>query len=116
MEVHVLKKLLALNKEYSTEGMCTASKKFQEIKLNELELQKHEFTNVQFEKKGKEIKDKSCLCVGLVNVAYIENNLPVKGEKHGVVVCPGPNLAYFDREISLSEMVRHIYGNTNVLF
>lgn len=109
------KKLLALNKEYSTEGMCTASKKFQEIKLNELELQKHEFTNVQFEKKGKEIKDKSCLCVGLVNAAYIENNLPVKGEKHGVVVCPGPNLAYFDREISLSEMVRHIYGNTNVL-
>lgn len=109
------KKLLALNKEYSTEGMCTASKKFQEIKLNELELQKHEFTNVQFEKKGKEIKDKSCLCVGLVNAAYIENNLPVKGEKHGVVICPGPNLAYFDREISLSEMVRHIYGNTNVL-
>jgi hypothetical protein len=109
------KKLLALNKEYSTEGMCTASKKFQEIKLNELELQKHEFTNVQFEKKEKEIKDKSCLCVGLVNAAYIENNLPVKGEKHGVVVCPGPNLAYFDREISLSEMVRHIYGNTNVL-
>ncbi|KUJ55955.1 hypothetical protein [Chryseobacterium aquaticum] len=109
------KKLLALNKEYSTEGMCTASKKFQEIKLNELELQKHEFTNVQFEKKGKEIKDKSCLCVGLVNAAYIENNLPVKGEKQGVVVCPGPNLAYFDREISLSEMVRHIYGNTNVL-
>ena len=109
------KKLLALNKEYSSEGMCTASKKYQDIKLNELELQKHEMTSTHFQKKEKEIKDKSCLCVGLVNAAYLENNLPVKGEKHGVVVCPGPNLAYFDKEISLSEMVKHIYGNANVL-
>ncbi len=109
------KKLLALNKEYSSQGICTASKKYQEIKLNELELQKHEMTNLQFKKKEKEITDKSCLCVGLVNSAYIENHLPVKGEKQGVVICPGPNLAYFDKELSLSEMVKHIYGNSNVI-
>ena len=90
------KKLLALNKEYSLQGICTASKKYQEIKLNELE--KKAFTIAHFKKKEKKIKDKSCLCVGLVNSAYIENNLTVKGEKQGVVICPGPNLAYFDKE------------------
>jgi hypothetical protein len=31
------------------------------------------------------------------------------------VVCPGPNLAYFNKEVSLKEMVQHIYGYTNVL-
>lgn len=109
------KKLLALNKEYSLHGICTASKKYQEIKLNELEAQKHEFTTDQIKKKEKEITEKSCLCVGLVNSAYLENDLPVKGEKQGVVICPGPNLAYFDKELSLSEMVKHIYGNANVI-
>jgi hypothetical protein len=32
-----------------------------------------------------------------------------------VVICPGPNLAYFDKEVSLSEMVQHIYGKTSVI-
>jgi len=53
--------------------------------------------------------------VGLVNSAYLEHGLPIKGEKQGVVICPGPNLSFFDRELSLSEMVRHIYGYENVL-
>ncbi|KUJ52868.1 hypothetical protein [Chryseobacterium sp. JAH] len=109
------KKLLALSKEYSVQGICTASKKYQDIKLKELALKKHEFTNVEFENKTEEITDKACLCVGLVNAAYMENDLPIKGEKQGVVVCPGPNLAYFDKEVSLSEMVQHIYGNLNII-
>jgi hypothetical protein len=32
-----------------------------------------------------------------------------------VVICPGHNLAYFDKEVSLLEMVKHIYGNASVL-
>ena len=32
-----------------------------------------------------------------------------------MVVCPGPNMAYFDKEVSLHSMVRHIYGNESVL-
>nr|WP_314490368.1 hypothetical protein [uncultured Chryseobacterium sp.] len=109
------KKLLALSKEYSPKGICTASKKYQDLKLKELELQKQDMTDLQFKRKVADITVKACLCVGLVNAAYIENNLPLKGEKQGVVICPGPNLAYFDRQISLSEMIRHIYGRENVL-
>jgi hypothetical protein len=33
----------------------------------------------------------------------------------GVVVCPGPNLAYFSNSVSLQDMVDHIYGRTSVL-
>lgn len=109
------KKFLALSKEFTPTGTCTASKKYQDIKLNELETNKLNLTSKQYEKNKKNITDKSCLCVGLANSAYLEQGLPIKGEKQGVVICPGPNLGFFDREFSLSEMVRHIYGYDNVL-
>ena len=109
------KKLLALSKEYSSEGICTASKKYQDLKFAELEQEKDQISSTLYQKKKDDIIEKACLCVGLVNAAYLENNLETKGEKQGVVICPGPNLAYFDKEISLSRMVKHIYGNDNVL-
>ena len=109
------KKFLALSKEFSPKGTCTASKKYQDIKLNDLEMNKLNLSHRQYEKAKKNITDKSCLCVGLANSAYLEQGMPVKGEKQGVVICPGPNLGFFDREFSLSEMVRHIYGYENVL-
>ncbi|WP_144281649.1 hypothetical protein [Chryseobacterium echinoideorum] len=109
------KKLLALSKEYSSKGICTASKKYQDIKISELESQKETLSNPQFVSKKREITEKACLCVGLVNSAYMDNNIEVKGENQGVVICPGPNLAYFDREIRLSEMIQHIYGTENVI-
>ncbi|MGN7707704.1 hypothetical protein [Chryseobacterium sp. 22543] len=109
------KKLLALSKEFSPEGTCTASKKYQDIKLKELYTDRETLTEKEFDKRKSQITDKACLCVGLVNAAYMEQNLEIKGEKQGVVICPGPNIAFFDKEVSLSEMVKHIYGNTNIL-
>ena len=108
------KKLLALSKEFSNQGICTASRKYQDIKLEELDAQKDVLSLQDYEKKKTKITEKSCLCVGLVNAAYIENGIKIKGEEQGVVICPGPNLAYFDKEVSLSNMVQHIYGNTIV--
>ncbi|MCS3869322.1 hypothetical protein J3D55_002238 [Chryseobacterium ginsenosidimutans] len=109
------KKLLALSKEYSSEGICTASKKYQEIKFAELEAEKKDISDETFQKRKQNIAEKACLCVGLVNSAYMEQKLEIKGEKQGVVICPGPNLAFFDKEVSLSKMVKHIYGNDNIL-
>jgi len=109
------KKLLALSREYDEQGICTASRKYQQLKLAELQLQKDNLTAEAFKEKEEAITIKSCLCVGLANTAYFENDIPVKGEAQGVVICPGPNLAYFDKEVSLKNMVRHIYGNTSVL-
>lgn len=109
------KKFLALSKEFSPKGICTASRKYQTIKLNDLEVQKNEISEREYDRRKTKITEKSCLCVGLVNSSYLENELPIKGEKQGVVVCPGPNLAYFDKEVSLADMVQHIYGEKNVM-
>lgn len=109
------KKLLALSKEYDPQGMCTASKKYQDIKLAELETQKDQLSEIEIQQKQNKIFEKSCLCVGLANASYLENDMEVKGQQQGVVICPGPNLAYFDRMVSLADMVKHIYGNANIL-
>ncbi|PAM92584.1 hypothetical protein B4N84_23055 [Flavobacterium sp. IR1] len=109
------KKFLALSKEYDPHGICTASKKYQDIKLEELELKKEAMSVQAFEKAKFSITEKSCLCVGLANASYLENDIKIKGQAQGVVICPGPNMAYFDHEVSLSDMLGHIYGNTSVL-
>lgn len=109
------KKFLALNKSYNKEGICTASKKYQDAELEKLNQQKSEISTSDFEIKQQKITEKSCLCVGLANASYLEHEMPIKGQQQGVVICPGPNLAYFDAEYSLKEMVQHIYGNVNVM-
>jgi hypothetical protein len=109
------KKLLALSTELDAKGICTASRKYQQHKLEELELHRHELTVKAYKDAYDAITVKSCLCVGLANTAYLEKNIEVKGEAQGVVICPGPNLAYFDKEVSLAAMVGHIYGKTSVL-
>ena len=109
------KKFLALNKSYNKEGICTASKKYQDLELEKLDQIKSDISTTEFEIKQQKITEKSCLCVGLANSSYLENDMPIKGQQQGVVICPGPNLAYFDAEYSLKEMVQHIYGNANVM-
>ncbi len=107
------KRFLALTKEYDPKGLCTASKKYQDIKL--AELQTEIMIPEAYENAKEIITEKACLCVGLANSSYLEQNLPIKGQQQGVVICPGPNLAYFDKEVSLQQMVQHIYGNNNIM-
>ncbi|MFH6945866.1 hypothetical protein [Flavobacterium sp. FlaQc-50] len=109
------KRFLALSKEYDPTGICTASKKYQDIKLAELENSKSMISAAVYEKERTKITEKSCLCVGLANASYLENEIKIKGQAQGVVICPGPNMAYFDQEVSLKEMLQHIYGNKSVL-
>jgi hypothetical protein len=109
------KKFLALSKEYDPHGICTASKKYQDIKLEELEAKKDTLSVEEFEKSKIKITEKSCLCVGLANASYLENDIKIKGQAQGVVICPGPNLAYFDQEVSLKEMIQHIYQGKSVV-
>jgi hypothetical protein len=109
------KKFLALSKEYGPKGMCPASKKYQDLKLAELDAVKETLSSDNFDKRKNSITEKACLCVGLANASYLENDIKIKGQAQGVVICPGPNMAYFDQEVSLSKMVQHIYGNASVL-
>ncbi len=107
------KKFLSSNTEFTEKVICTASKKYQTIKLNELNLES--LSSTEYQKKASQITDKACLCEGLSNAALIQYGIEHKGEKQGVAICPGPNMAYFSKELSLKEMVAHIYGKINVV-
>ena len=107
------KKFLSLDKEYKKEGLCSASRQFQYLKLKELD--DKELSIDQYQKEYNKITVKSCICVGLGTSALINNSLKTKKEGTGVSVCPGPNMAYFSKTIKLKEMVDHIYNETNVI-
>lgn len=109
------KKFLALSKDSNGKGICTASKKYQDTKLEELDAIKDELTDRNYQKRKDSITEKACLCVGLANASYLDHAIKIKGESQGVVICPGPNMAYFNEEISLEKMVNHIYGRVNVM-
>ncbi len=109
------KRFVALSKEYDVKGICTSSKKYQDLKLEELLQQKDILSADVYNKKKNSITEKACLCVGLANASYLENDIKIKGQAQGVIVCPGPNMAYFDQEVSLSKMVQHIYGNASLV-
>ena len=109
------KKFLALSKDSNGKGICTASKKYQDTKLEELDAIKQGISDKIYQKRKDSITEKACLCVGLANASYLDNDIKIKGEAQGVVICPGPNMAYFNQEISLEKMVNHIYGRVNVM-
>lgn len=107
------KKFVALNTEFTEKSICTASRQYQRIKLKELD--ELVLPSKDHQKKYDAIVEKSCICVGLGTSSLLVHGLDTKVEGEGVSVCPGPNLAYFSRQMSLKEMIDHIYGRTNVI-
>jgi len=107
------KKFVALNKEYKAEGLCTASRQYQHLKI--LELEKESVSSEEYQRRYAKITEKSCTCVGLGTSALLAYGLDTKTEGEGVSICPGPNMAYFSKIASLSEMQDHIYGNENLI-
>ena len=52
--------------------------------------------------------------MGLAATAVINYGLNTR-ESFGVSICPGPNMAYFDKLLSLEDMTKHIYGLENFM-
>lgn len=105
------KKYAALNKEFSEKSICIASRQYQLLKLKELD--KEKLSPDEYVKKYEKIVDKSCICVGLGTSALLVNKLDNKTEGNGVSICPGPNMAYFSKKMSLKEIINHIYFRSN---
>ena len=107
------KKYLVSNKEYTEKTICTASRQYQKLKLEELDNEGllPEEHKVKFDK----IVDKSCICVGLGTTPLMKNNIERRVEGDAVSICPGPNMAYFSKIIGLKEMTDHIYGRINII-
>lgn len=107
------KTIAALNHEFGEIPLCTASRKYQRLKIAEIDAL--ELPPDEHRTAVAKIVEKSCICVGLGTAALLVNNLDTKVEKEGVSICPGPNMAYFNQVISLKQMVDHIYGRINVI-
>jgi hypothetical protein len=107
------RKYVALNKEFSEKGICAASRQFQRMKLKELDEEFHSVA--RYQERYDNIVSKSCICVGLGTAALLLNNIDTKAEGSGVSVCPGPNLAYFSKTMTLKEITDHIYGRANMI-
>jgi hypothetical protein len=107
------KKFSVLNKEYTEDPICTASRQYQHLRLNDLKTKG--LSDKEFQKEFELTTTRECLCVGLSNAALMKYGIPTKHYKESVSICPGPNLAYYDKLVSLKEMVDHIYGRGDIL-
>ncbi len=107
------RQFLTYNTEFTEKPICAASRKYQKLKIAELDnlaLEQNQY-DIAFNK----IVEKSCLCVGLGTSAILVTGAKNTVEKQAVLVCPGPNMAYFDKQVSLEEMMGHAYGYNNVI-
>lgn len=107
------KKFVALNKDYTEKGLCTASRQYQHIKIKELDAE--DVSKEEYDRRFHKITEKSCTCVGLGTSALLAYDLDTKTEGLGVSICPGPNMAYYSKIVSLQDMVDHIYGRANII-
>jgi hypothetical protein len=73
-----------------------------------------DLTPDELERTTGKLLEKSCLCEDLAASAVINSGMNGSSE-HPVAVCPGPNLAYFSKIVSLEEMVGHIYGRMQLI-
>lgn len=106
-------KHLAFNTEFTKEPICTASHKYQKLKI--AQLQSLGLAEAEYKRKLQEVLDKECLCIGLSNAAAINYSETFIKHLPAINICPGPNIANFSEIVSLQTMTDHIYGRTNIL-
>lgn len=107
------KRFVELNKEFKDKGLCIASREYQYLKIKELDTKNLSLEDYQ--RGFNQITEKSCVCVGLGTSAMLAYNLDTKALGDGVSICPGPNMAYYSKIMSLKNITDHIYGRDNMI-
>ncbi|MEI6585573.1 MAG: hypothetical protein WCL56_05780 [Sediminibacterium sp.] len=106
-------KHLSFNTEFTKEPICTASIKYQQLKI--AQLKSLGLPEKELQQKLNEVLEKECLCVGLSNSAALNYNQIFVNKLDAVTICPGPNIVNFSKLVSLQTMTDHIYGRTNII-
>ncbi len=105
------KGFLVTNTEFTTTPICTASKEYQTAKIASL--------GGIDSPDARQIAVKECICHQLGNgalefirqeTAILKHEAAPEPRQAPVSICPGPNIIWFNRTYSLSEMIDHIYG------
>jgi hypothetical protein len=106
-------KFLVSNTEFTKKPICTASRKYQKLKLQQLE--ESELSTTEKRQQKDDLLSKECLCVGLSNAAPLSYEAPFLKKQKAVTICPGPNIVNFSKVSTLHEMTDHIYGRSNLI-
>ena len=106
------KGFLVSNTEFTEEPICTAAAEYQVLKIRKIE--ESELSDSEKKDQKKSVMEKTCLCVNLGTGSMIRLGI-IKPSFGRQSICPGPNIAWFDREYTLDEMVDHIYGRRDSL-
>ncbi|WP_020402315.1 hypothetical protein [Gracilimonas tropica] len=101
------KGFLESNTEFTENPICTASTQYQLLKIDQIN--HSDYPEAKKERLKTKVLDKACLCDHLGNGALIQLGIQ-KESRSPQAICPGPNIAYFNGEYTLEEMVDHIYG------
>ena len=104
---------LVSNTEFTAQPICTASRQYQKLKIEQLE--QLNLSAQAFKEKYDILVKKACICNDLAEAPMIKHNVSKNGVKRFTAICPGPNLAYFSKISTLREMADHIYGRVNLL-
>ncbi len=107
------KSYLVSNREFTAKPICTASRQYQKLKLDQISTLN--LSTDEIERATAKVVLKACICNDLGEGFVIKNSIAKEGNKLFPAVCPGPNIAYFSKIVSLREMVDHIYGRLNLL-
>ncbi len=101
------KHFLASNTEFTERPICLASKRYQKRKLEEIDSMA--VSDLEKQRLRGKVVEKICICDHLGNGALVA--LGIANEQSAPpLICPGPNIAWFNTTYSLKEMVDHIYG------
>ncbi len=106
-------KLLESNTEFTKTPICTASTKYQKLKLEQL--QTLNLPEAEYNRQKDDVLSKECLCIGLSNAASVKYEVPFLKKLTAVTICPGPNIVNFSKISTLREMADHIYGRKNMM-
>ena len=103
---------LVSNTEFTAIPICTASRQYQKLKIDQLNTMG--LDESEYKRRFDAVVVKACICHDLGQPALTKNAIETRVPGF-TAVCPGPNLAYFSKIVTLKEMTDHIYGRINLL-
>ena len=106
-------KLLESNTEFTDTPICTASTKYQLLKLAQLKTLG--LPEMKYQRQVDDVLAKECLCIGLSNAAPIKYEEPFIKKLKSITICPGPNIVNFSKVVTLRDMTDHIYGRKDIM-
>jgi hypothetical protein len=104
---------LASNTEFTKKPVCTATSFYQQRKIEAIEADVS-LTKEECRTAKRAVTEKACICFELGGSALIAFGAE-GAENVNTAICPGPNIAHFNRTYSLEEMVGHIYGRVDLV-